>query len=246
VDTIHDEGWVLVWRKLIESQVFQNEGLLKVFIWCILKANFKDTWIPIRTGRGTTEVFVKRGQFIFGRKTASKELKMKQGTLYDRMQKLADMQNINIQPNTHFSIITVCNYGPYQFDKTVEPTSNPTPKQHPSNTDKELIKKKTIGRSPQKETDPRVKEFLSFWGETFLQVTGQPYVFSFGKDGSLAKDLLKVHSFEILQGATRDYFRDERCRAQGFTFGRFKVEVNRLLSQKAMDPLAQAKREQVR
>jgi len=208
-----------------------------------MKANHEDAWAPMKTGRGETQVFVNRGQFIFGRKTASKELKMDESTIYKRMQKLKNMRNCNIESNTHYSIVTVLNYELYQGCPKDEVTGKVTTKEQPSNTNNNDNNENNIVRRSKKQTDPRVKEFLSFWGEIFQKVTGQPYVFSFGKDGSLAKDLLKVHSFEILQGATRDYFRDERCRVQGFTFGRFKVEVNRLLSQKAMDPLAQAKRE---
>ena len=106
---------------------------------------------------------------------------------------------------------------------------------------RKTTKEKTL--SVKKATDPRIKEFLKYWGEAFLQETGHPYVFSFGKDGQLAKDLLRVHSPEILQEATRAYFRNNQFRGHGFTFGRFKVEINGLLSRKAMDPLEQAKRE---
>src|SRR4030042_1052805 len=97
---------------------------------------------------------------------------------------------------------------------------------------RKTTKEKTL--SVKKATDPRVKEFLNHWGESFLQETGRPYVFSFGKDGKLAKDLLLVHYPEILLEAMSAYFRDEQCKRQGFTFGRFKVEITGLLSRKAM------------
>jgi hypothetical protein len=89
----------------------------------------------VKTGKGTTEVNVKRGQFIFGRKTAAKELRMKEGTVYDRMLKLGQMQNLLIESNTHYSIVTVCNYDAYQFSNTEEATGNPTTNQQPTNTD---------------------------------------------------------------------------------------------------------------
>lgn len=131
-----EEGWIKLHRKLLDSQVFQSEGLLKVWIWCLLKANHKDNWVSVKTGRGITEVLVRRGQFIFGRETASKELKMAPRTVYDRMQKLARMQNLAIQPATHYSIVTIQNYNHYQKSEIINPTSNPTPNQHPTNTNK--------------------------------------------------------------------------------------------------------------
>ncbi len=100
MDTINDEGWVKLHRKSIRSQVFQTDGLWKVWTWCLMKANHEDTWVPIITGKGTTEVLVKRGQFVFGRKSAAKALKMDESTIYKRMMKLKNMENCNIQSNT--------------------------------------------------------------------------------------------------------------------------------------------------
>jgi hypothetical protein len=97
--------------------------------------------------------------------------------------------------------------------------------------------------SEKKNSDARVKEFFDFWGNTFLQITGQPHVFSFAKDGKLVKDLLKVHPLELLKDTCRSFFRDERCKHRGLTIGIFYQEINRLLGMKAMDPLAQAERE---
>jgi hypothetical protein len=243
VDTIHDEGWIKLYRKSIDSQAFQSEGLWKVWAWCLMRANYKDTCVPVKTGRGTTQVFVKRGQFIFGRKTASKELKMKPTTVNYRMQKLRDMQNLDIKTDRHYSIVTVRNYNLYQSEAFMELTTNLTTNCQPTDTDKNYKKEKNnIGRS-KKQSDPRVKEFLNYWGETFQRETGQPYVFSFGKDGNLIKNLLAVHDLSTLQDLTKTFFKDEQCKRRGLTIGIFYQEINRLLSLKVMNPLEQAKRE---
>jgi len=243
VDTIHEEGWIKLHRKSIHSQVFQSEGLWKLWSWCLLRANHEDTWIPITTGRGITEVFVKRGQFIFGRKSASKILKMDESTIYKRMRKLATMGNLNTESNTHYSIVTVLNYELYQGSKNDEVTPKVTPKEHPSNTDKNDKNEKNNNGRSKKQTDPRVREFLNHWTEIFLRETGQPYVFSYGKEGKLIKDLLKVHSFETLKETMRVFFRDEQCKRRGLTIGILRQEVNRLLTLKGLDPLEQARRE---
>jgi phage replication O-like protein O len=107
---------------------------------------------------------------------------------------------------------------------------------------KETNKRNNIGRS-RKQTDPRVKEFFDYWTETFQRETGQPYVFSFGKEGKLIKDLLAVHEFNTIQDMTRAFFRDEQSKRRGLTIGIFFQEINRLLGLRAMDPLEQAKRE---
>ena len=127
-------GYVFLHRKLIDSRVFQSEGLLKVFIWCLLKANHKEAWVPIKTGRGTTEVHLKPGQFIFGRKTAAKELKMNPNTVYKRIQKLQQLLIISVKSNTHYSIITIMNWDTYQTPKN-KSNNHPTTNQQPTNTD---------------------------------------------------------------------------------------------------------------
>jgi len=244
VDTSHDEGWIKLYRKSVHSQVFQNEGLWKVWTWCLLKANHEDNWASIKTGKGNTEVLVKRGQFIFGRKTAAKELKMPGRTVHYRMLKLADMQNLAIQTDTHYSKVTVLNYDAYQSMLEDDMTGTLTGNGQATDTNKnDKNEKKNISRS-KKQTDPRVTDFLKYWGESFQKEIGEPYPFSFNKDGRMAKDLLKLYSPETLEEVTKAFFKDEWCKCRGFSFGLFRGQLGRLLSKKAVDPLEQARREQ--
>jgi ribosomal protein L30E len=243
VDTIHDEGWVKLHRKIERSAVFQNEGLLKVWIWCLIRANHDDKWVPVRTGRGTTQVLVKKGQFIFGRKTAAKALKMKEPTVQKRMMVLRNLENLIIQSNSHYSIVTIINLDTYQSTLEVKVSPEVSGKYQASITNKNYKNEKKLKSGRKKEPDPRVKEFLNFWGEAFQKETGQPYVFSFDKERSLAKGLLKVHSLETIKEMTKIFFKDEQAKRRGLTIGILYQEINRLLSLKAMSPLEEAKRE---
>ena len=107
-------GYVFLHRKLIDSRVFQNADLLKVFIWCLLKANHEGKWVPLTVGRGKIEVFVKPGQFIFGRSTAAKELKMAASSVRNRIGTLQKIEIISVKADTHYSIITIINWNTYQ------------------------------------------------------------------------------------------------------------------------------------
>jgi hypothetical protein len=102
-----DYSWVPLFRKSVDSQVFANEGLWKVWTWCLMKASVKGQWVPIEVGRGTAEVWVGPGEFIFGRYAAAKELNMPPSTVRNRMRKLKLMGNIKIkgpeiQAQSHF------------------------------------------------------------------------------------------------------------------------------------------------
>ena len=101
-------------RSLKNSRVFKNPDLLKVWIWCLMKARWKEEWRPMTVGRGKTEVHLMPGQFIFGRLVASQELDMEPSSVRNRMEKLKKIGNVDIQPDSHFSIVTILNWDIYQ------------------------------------------------------------------------------------------------------------------------------------
>lgn len=137
-----NEGYVKIYRKTIRSQVFQNEGLFKVWMWCLLKANHKGQWVSVKTGKGTTEVWIEPGQFIFGRKKAAKELKMKPSTVRNRILKLKNMGNLDIQSNSQYSIIIIINWDTYQAPYEKEGHPKRTAKGQPKDTNKNDKKEK--------------------------------------------------------------------------------------------------------
>ncbi len=122
-----DNNYILLWRSILDSEVFAHEGLLKVWIWCLSKASFKSRPFKIKVGRGETTIKLKRGQFLYGRKVAAEELHMAPGTVRNRMQKLQEMGNVDIQPDSHYSIVTIINWDRYQIPPEEErPADWPT------------------------------------------------------------------------------------------------------------------------
>lgn len=82
------EGWVKLHRKLLTSQIFSNEKLLRIWIWCLLKASYQDYSQLV----GTQNVELKSGQFVFGRKKAAEELKMNESMFYRNIKLLESMR----------------------------------------------------------------------------------------------------------------------------------------------------------
>jgi len=113
-------GYIRLWRKTIDDAVFQDAHLFKVFAWCLLKATHKVISVPVKTGRGQTIVTLNPGQLIFGRYSASRDLKMPPSSIRDRLERLRKLQILDIKPDTHFSIITVTNWQSYQADDNEE------------------------------------------------------------------------------------------------------------------------------
>jgi hypothetical protein len=130
-----DDSFFLLWRSILDKPHFADPNLLKVWVWCLAKASYKPRCIYVKTGRGSTTVTLQRGQFLYGRKAAAHELQMPEGSVRDRMQKLRELDSIAIQPDTHFSIITVVNFDAYQpsTSNRRQATRHPTDTQEPGN-----------------------------------------------------------------------------------------------------------------
>jgi len=107
------KGWIKLHRKLIDNGVFYDAELLKVFVWCILKAN--------RIPKEVNGTKLSTGQFITGRLSASEELHMRPTTVYDRLQRLKRMKYISIKSNNKFSIVSVLRYNQYQVGEEEKP-----------------------------------------------------------------------------------------------------------------------------
>jgi len=106
--------FVKINRKLLDSFCFANPNHLKVWIWLLLKANYKKAFIPVKTGRGYSTIEIGRGQFLYGRKMAEDELNIAGSTIERYLQKFKDLEQINIQVNSLYSVITICKYDSYQ------------------------------------------------------------------------------------------------------------------------------------
>lgn len=157
-----DNGCILLSRALLDSVVFQNEKWLKVWVWCLLRANFKEKSVPVKTGAGFSVVDVQRGQFIFGRNKNAKDLNMPPSTLWKVILKLEKLGNLNTQRNSHYTIITICNYDLYQDLNSYKGTPKVTGKEQPSdNQGTQIINESKKVRNKVKNTFSN--EFEECW-----------------------------------------------------------------------------------
>lgn len=109
------DGYVKLHRKILYSNQFADPIRLKIWIWCLLKANHKKKSVALKTGKGYTTVNVNRGQFVFGRNKASLELDIAGSTIVRHLEKLKAEKAINIKADNQYSVITICKYDDYQY-----------------------------------------------------------------------------------------------------------------------------------
>lgn len=159
-------GWIKLHRKLKNSLVFDNPDLLKVWIWCLLKATHDDYSQII----GLQEVELEKGQFVFGRKVASSELKMSESKAYRLIKKLENMQNLNIKTNNKFSVITIENWELYQSDSNnseqqfeQQMNNKRTTNEQQMNTNKNIKNNKNINNNIYSES--LIKKIMSYPGK---------------------------------------------------------------------------------
>ena len=121
-------GYVKMWRKSLDSNVFTHEGLWKLFCLCVMKADHKghEATMP-----GILKpIKIESGQFLTGRyslhedyhqahlkKRYSRKAAPTAITLYRWLLILQDMQILNIKSYNKYSIITVINWHLYQSDE---------------------------------------------------------------------------------------------------------------------------------
>lgn len=107
-------GWIKLQRKLLVSTVFADERMLKVFIWCLIRANPKPT--DVQVGRQT--IHCERGQFVTGRNEAAQELGMSPSAVRRWLTLLSAGQQISLSATNKFTLVTVEKYSLYQDQKT--------------------------------------------------------------------------------------------------------------------------------
>lgn len=103
-----DRDWIRLYRALLEHPVFQDADLLKLFIWCILKANFK----PSRFH----DQLIGVGQFVTGRNRGAEEVGISPSKWYRDIERLSrpPFSCISVKADSNWTTITVCKYTTYQ------------------------------------------------------------------------------------------------------------------------------------
>lgn len=108
--------WLKLHRKSIDSQVFSDPQLWRLWCWCLIKANWKRGWhlgcelLP--------------GQFATGRHAAAQELGISGSAWYRGMQKLQEIGCIMLDVNNRFTKVSITNWERYQGDLNNERTTN--------------------------------------------------------------------------------------------------------------------------
>lgn len=152
---MEDTSYIKLFRKILKSPIWDNEKALKIWLWCLLKA----THIERTQLVGQRKVNLEKGQLIFGRKKASEELNMTESTIYKYIKLLEELQMIDIESNTKFSIITIKKWEEYQIEELKQNSNNKITGCNLTNTinTEEIETAKITAKEQQSNTNKNVK-----------------------------------------------------------------------------------------
>ena len=124
------EGYVKLHRSIVDSTVFQDAEVLKLWIWLLCNVAYADHDVLIN-GKIIT---VKTGQVITGRKKLGEQLNLSENKVYRALSILQKLGNVNIKTNNRYSVVTVTKWAKYQSDNQNVNNTVTTQQQHSNNT----------------------------------------------------------------------------------------------------------------
>jgi hypothetical protein len=129
-------GYIKLFRQILENPIMQDSRALHVFIWCLLRANYKKREVRF----GGSEVTLDPGEFITGRLAGSESCGMPPSTFRNALERLRRLRIISIRSDNKKSIITIVNWARFQFEAREEDTQRTAEGQR-EDTDKNVTMK---------------------------------------------------------------------------------------------------------
>lgn len=224
------DGWLKLYRSILDSAVFQDAEVLKVWIWLLCNVAFEqhDT---ICYGK---VIHLKPGQIATGRKKIAQCTDLNENKVYRALTVLKSLGNIEIKSTNKYSIITVVNWDKYQ-DENGKITSSEQQTNSKTTTEEQHGNSKRTqhknGKNGKKEKNIYICSFFqSVWdeypkklgknkvtkaameqleeaGEATVMSAVRRYVEKIKRDGTDEKYIM--HGSTFFNGAWRDYVSSE-------------------------------------
>jgi len=220
-------GYIKLHRCLLDNPLFDNENLLKVWVWCLLKASHKEHEQLV----GLQKVILKPGQFVFGRDKAAAELKLHPSSLYRYVKKLESSERLVIQPNNKFSIVTIENWAFYQGEGDQPEQQNEqqmnnkrTTNEQQMNTNKNV---KNVKNEKNKDLNPPTPLKQKFKYAEFVSLDNDEYSSLVAKLGSEERFNRCVEILDNYKGASGKRYKSDYRAILNWVIARLEEEENK-------------------
>ena len=229
------DGWLKLYRSILDSAVFQDAEILKVWIWLLCNVAFEqhDT---ICYGK---VIHLKPGQIATGRKKIAQCTDLNENKVYRALTALKSLGNIEIKSTNKYSIITVVNWDKYQDENGKRTSSEQQTNSRTTTEEQQTNNKRTQhknGKNGKKEKNIYICSFFqSVWdeypkklgknkvtkaameqleeaGEATVMDAVRNYSEKIKRDGTDEKYIM--HGSTFFNGAWRDYVVEDKPEEQ--------------------------------
>ena len=150
-----NSGFILLHRRIVDWEWYQNPNTFRVFLHCLLKANFTD---------GRFEgVDVKRGEFVTSLPSLAKQTSLTIQQVRTALAHLKSTGEITDKAFSKYRVITVCKYDVYQTDNR-QSNSQSTGNQQADNR-QATVKQQQYKKNNNDNKKNNENNFLPFLGE---------------------------------------------------------------------------------
>lgn len=144
----------------MESPIWDNPVALKVFLWCIMRANHKATTVHFNG----QDIDVPSGAFVSGRQAGARACGVPESTFRNVTNRLEKLQMISTKKDSRKTLYSVVKYSYYQAEgqpKGQKKDSRRTAEGQPVDTDKNV---------KNEENEKKENELRVFMSETATQL----------------------------------------------------------------------------
>ena len=234
-----DRGYVRLWRRTLDSDLWQNKNANRLFDFLLLSA----TRVPRKLNSGAQVVDLAPGDYVSSiRRLAEKcgltvkEIRGALRFLYctDRVSNRAHQTaqgeaQKRAQPFTVFSVV---NWHIYQADLISEGTAEGTPEGTAEG--KERAQRGHKNKNKDLNTGANgVRPLLDLYVELFEGKFHQRPVLNFAKDGAILKGLVAALGEDVVRDILRRFFEssDPFIQKSGYSIGVLRSTANRFLAE---------------
>lgn len=120
------KGYIILWRSILDSSIWTNLKLQRLYFWILLRANFK----KVEVFPTVEKVILQPGQFITSYPHAADELKMSVGSVKNYLDLLKNERIIEVKSTNKYTVITIRNWESLQNPERKTENKTKTEQKH--------------------------------------------------------------------------------------------------------------------
>ena len=203
------EGWIKLHRKILDNDLWVTDNHLAkvIFIDCVLKANHKARFVPIK---GSFGIHIKRGEFITSLRKMANYYNSTTKTIKKILVLLQKMGILETQGKTHYTLIIVRNYDQYQHNDNVNGNTLYDTEVDTTETVRTTQGKRTLPTNKKVKNDKNEKNsiytssFEKFWNVYPVKV-GKKIAFGIWKRQHIGEVVEEIVEFVDKAKGTRQW-----------------------------------------